>query len=422
MCRRATSRLLRLTNNILDLSDIDAGHFRLDQVDFDLRSVVERTIEGMGQGKKPQLEVAWPVGMARIVSGDPVRFRQILSIIFDHAVRCATSDQILLKIEAAQPASNHLRFELSHIEAQSGNRSPDLQICRSLLEQMGGTLQTDSGDGGCRILTFEIAFSASSRDGNKVDHESSELEGVAPLKVEYDVAETDLVRILIAEDSVDSRFLLREFLKKGPYVITFTENGKEAVEAARANQFDLILMDIQMPVMDGLTATRLIREMEQEQGLPETPLLALTANTRKSDIELSLAAGCNAHVLKPISKLELLNTVQKYAPIRVARPAPSMAEVNIPTGLEDAAKRYILSKKNDIPRLMRLLENKQFDQLRILAHDMKGTGTSYGFPNLTWLGGQMECSATEKNSAELSNQMLQLFRYARETAEMMTTV
>jgi CheY-like chemotaxis protein len=107
-------------------------------------------------------------------------------------------------------------------------------------------------------------------------------------------------------------------LKGGQYDLTFAENGREALEKARSQTFDLILMDIQMPVMDGLTATRLIRESEMQAGRTPVPLLALTGNARKADIELSLSAGCDAHILKPVSRLELLNAIQKYLRARTA--------------------------------------------------------------------------------------------------------
>jgi len=136
-------------------------------------------------------------------------------------------------------------------------------------------------------------------------------------------------RILIAEDSEDCRFLLQEFLKSAQFKLTFTENGRLAVETARAQGFDLILMDIQMPVMDGLTATRLIRELEVKAGLAPIPILALTGNTRKADIDLSLGAGCNAHILKPVSKPGLLTSIQKHLPITTAPVKPPSAHATL---------------------------------------------------------------------------------------------
>lgn len=157
------------------------------------------------------------------------------------------------------------------------------------------------------------------------------VEAVNPTKAKWeaDVTGSRPSRILIAEDSDDSRFLLQEFLKGAQFKLTFTENGKAAVETARGQGFDLILMDIQMPVMDGLTATKLIREAEVQAGLAPIPILALTGNTRKADIELSLAAGCNAHILKPVSKPGLLESIHRHLPEASTPAKQRSVDVNI---------------------------------------------------------------------------------------------
>ena len=225
------------------------------------------------------------------------------------------------------------------------------------------------------------------------------------------------IRLLIAEDSEDNRFLMEEYLKRGPYEIRFVENGQLAVEAAGSGSYDLILMDMQMPVMDGLTATRLIREAEQKEQRQAVPLVALTANARQEDVQLSRAAGCNAHVSKPISKRELVRSIDEYA--RRAGPVstPSSLTINIPAGLEEGAKRYIKSRKSEIPRLFALVTQQNFEQVRILAHNMKGTGTSYGFPDLTRLGRLMEASAKNQNGSELGQQLPELEKYVNAAEE-----
>ena len=119
-------------------------------------------------------------------------------------------------------------------------------------------------------------------------------------------------RILIAEDSEDNKFLLDAYLENTPYQVTYVEDGEAALWLALTQTFDLILMDVQMPVMDGLTATRSIREAEQHAGRPPVPVLALTAHARVEDIETSRAAGCTAHISKPISKVALLSAIQHH--------------------------------------------------------------------------------------------------------------
>jgi two-component system, sensor histidine kinase and response regulator len=119
-------------------------------------------------------------------------------------------------------------------------------------------------------------------------------------------------RILVAEDSQDTRVLVQVYLKASPYHVTFEEDGKAALDRFAASDFDLVLMDMQMPVMDGLTATRAIRELERERGAPSISIVALTADAGFEDIERSAKAGCNAHLTKPISKLALLSAIEKY--------------------------------------------------------------------------------------------------------------
>ncbi len=118
--------------------------------------------------------------------------------------------------------------------------------------------------------------------------------------------------ILVAEDSPDNRLLVEVFLKDSPYRLTFEEDGQAAVHRFTLSRFDLILMDIQMPVMDGLAATRAIRALEQEQGSPSIPIIALTAHASLADAARSAAAGCTAHLSKPISKRELLTAIRKF--------------------------------------------------------------------------------------------------------------
>ena len=121
------------------------------------------------------------------------------------------------------------------------------------------------------------------------------------------------LNILLVDDSEDNRFLVQAFLKDTNYLIDTAENGQVAIEKFLANVYDLILMDVQMPVMDGYAATREIRRLEQEEGRKPTPIVALTAHALKGDIEKSLQTGCDAHLTKPIRKPMLLETIRKFA-------------------------------------------------------------------------------------------------------------
>jgi PAS domain S-box-containing protein len=123
------------------------------------------------------------------------------------------------------------------------------------------------------------------------------------------------LNILLAEDSADNRLLVGVYLKGSPHKLTFVENGKAAIDQFSTGSFDLILMDMQMPGTDGLTATRAIRALERERQTSPIPIIALTANARPQDVELSRDAGCNEHLSKPISKQTLLGAINSYEPL-----------------------------------------------------------------------------------------------------------
>jgi CheY-like chemotaxis protein len=118
------------------------------------------------------------------------------------------------------------------------------------------------------------------------------------------------LRILLVEDNVDSQLLIRACVKDGPYELEIAENGAIGVEKFVRGDFDFVLMDMQMPVMDGYAATRAIRQWEKAQGKAPTPIIAVTANGLQEEREKSLAAGCTAHMVKPIRREELLETVR----------------------------------------------------------------------------------------------------------------
>lgn len=220
------------------------------------------------------------------------------------------------------------------------------------------------------------------------------------------------LRILIAEDSPDNRLLVQAYLKNSPYVLTFVEDGKQALEGIAARSFDLILMDIQMPVMDGLTATRAIRALQRERSGGLTPIIALTANARQQDIEMSARAGCDGHLSKPISKQRLIETIEKYGRRNDSpSPYPRPLQMSIPEDLQDLVPGYLSARRAELHQLTTLLAARNFGRLGSLAHDIKGSGGSFGFPDLTRLGGALETSAQNGDPAAVQDILAQLGDY-----------
>ena len=223
-------------------------------------------------------------------------------------------------------------------------------------------------------------------------------------------------RILVAEDSPDNRLLIQLYMKDSPYQLTFAENGEAAVEQFVTSDFDLILMDMRMPVMDGLTATRAIRTLERERGLSPILIIALTANASLQDLERSGEAGCNAHLSKPISKLELLSSIEKWRRLKpaveVAQPVPlEPIKIEITPGLEEIVPSYLASRREEVPEMLKLLAASDFDRLATLGHNLKGSGGAYGFPELTRFGATLERFAKQEDGAALRTQMTGLGHY-----------
>jgi PAS domain S-box-containing protein len=220
------------------------------------------------------------------------------------------------------------------------------------------------------------------------------------------------LRILVVEDSIDNQMLFEAYLKSTPHAVTFCENGKQALDrVASGSGFDLILMDVQMPLMNGLEATRAIRALEQAQSRTPTPILALTANALATDFESSYAAGCNGHLSKPISKQTLMGAIEEFA---AGKADPRRSEpiiIEVAPKLAQLSAQYLDRRRKELPTLLELLASSNFERLQVLAHDLKGTGSAFGFSALTTLGAALENSARQANAAKIREEMDALEQY-----------
>jgi PAS domain S-box-containing protein len=228
------------------------------------------------------------------------------------------------------------------------------------------------------------------------------------------------LKILIAEDSEDNRFLVSAYLKTRPYELTFVENGALACEAFKHEQFGLVLMDVQMPVMDGLSATAAIRAFEEENKRQPTPIVALTANALTEDLERSQAAGCNAHLSKPISKEKLIAAIETYragAVLQAVSGASPTCEMDVPEGLEELSRNYVLARREELLRLLPVAPDQSLVELRTFGHNLKGTGASFGFEELTRLGAAIEGAAKASNTRLLTTHLKEAKEYVEYAAK-----
>ena len=194
------------------------------------------------------------------------------------------------------------------------------------------------------------------------------------------------------------------------------ENGAIAFEKFTAGQYDLVLMDRQMPVMDGLTATRAIREWEQANHRPPTPIIALTASALKGDQEKFVAAGCTAYLTKPIKQDVLLQAIKDHS---MAAPAARNGEsgrrgtilVRANPKLADLIPRFLQNRRHDVNAMLDALDGSDFAIVENLGHGMKGAGGSWGFQGITDIGAALEQAAESADNEESRKWVGELSRY-----------
>ncbi|MFZ0887842.1 MAG: response regulator [Candidatus Binataceae bacterium] len=219
------------------------------------------------------------------------------------------------------------------------------------------------------------------------------------------------LRILLAEDSPDNRLLIEALLRKPPFHLELADNGAIALSKVMRGRYDLVLMDMQMPVMDGYTAVRKIREWEREQGRAPLPIVALTASVLEQDIRSSLEAGCTMHVSKPVKKSLLINTIRELtssAPQSGGNGDKIVVEVD--PDLSELVPDFLARKRTDLDALTGALGRGDFDTIASIGHRIKGEGGGFGFQPISEIGlaleqagGSRDAATTERHLQALSN-------------------
>ena len=324
-----------LLSDVLDLARVESGRLVLAHEPFDL----QRCIADVGalfhpsaEAKNLNLIVETAPEIAGSFLGDAARVRQILSNLVSNAVKFTPAGEVRIGASALRTPDGiearvwvkdtgigfdeetkrrlFSRFEQADgsITRRYGGTGLGLAISRSLAELMGGALEADASAGAGAIFTLTLPLS---RAEAPVGHEAAG-GGEAPVG-----GEERPLRVLLAEDHPTNRRVVQLILESVGVDLTCVENGALAVEAWNLSRFDLVLMDMQMPVMDGLTAIRCIREREAQASRPRTQIYALTANAMPEHARASVAAGADGHLTKPITAESLFRTVE--AAMRASR-------------------------------------------------------------------------------------------------------
>ena len=442
--RRNGEHLLRLINDILDLTKIEAGRMDLERTPCQLwRVVTEALAVAAVKASEKQLDLsALPIGhLPRMLTTDPTRLRQILFNLLDNAVKFTPAGrEVHLRLRLDQtpphPWSSSERFSplplhqlVLEIEDQGKGMSADevgrlfrpfsqadssttrkfggtglgLSISKHLAEGFGGNIavRTSPGQGSCFTVTLPV-------DAADLDDlvDADELTRESQLNHSTPVAARRKLdgRILLADDNPDNRNIIRYFLERAGLSVEAAADGREAVEKAQSSLFDVILMDMQMPELDGYAAVRLLRE----QGYSRS-VIALTAHAMPGDEERCLKAGCSAYLTKPVDAERLTAVVARCIPSRSWVVKSSDLNRRLPVGTMtpmpaarplDLHECYRSDLRGKVKELSCAWATGDTHQFAILAHRLRGSAGMFGMPEVSEVAGCLDDAFREKQDDE----------------------
>ena len=328
-------RLLALINDILDFSRIEARRLTLDPAPFDLHRLLSEVVElQRPAAEKKGLALVCDIGgeVPKTVIGDSLRLRQILLNLLNNAVKFTDAGRVTLRAERRWQAGSDgsaVRFEVrdtgigipadkqklifeSFSQAdgsttrQYGGTGLGLAICRQLARLMGSEIELESAPDQGAAFSFTVVFPRPQEDETTPEPPAAP----QPPAPTPSTATSHPRRLLLAEDDPINQELTRALVEARGWAIDCVGNGRAAWEAVAEDDYDLVLMDVQMPEMDGMEATRRIRAAEKETGRPRLPIIALTAHAMAQDKEACLAAGMDAYLSKPLHANDLYEAIE----------------------------------------------------------------------------------------------------------------
>lgn len=441
----AADALIRIVDDVLDFAKIESGRLGIEHVAFDLDKVVGDQIgvmEGRARAKGLDLGLTVAPDVPRRLRGDPLRLGQILLNLLSNAVKFTERGSVALNITCAPGTPSdgrrvRLRFEVrdtgigipadrqatlfapftqadDSITRRYGGTGLGLAICKQLVELMQGEIGLVSTPGEGSLFHFELPLEVDDAAG--ADASPPTVPSAPPLRADFDPARLRGARVLLVDDMALNREVALAFLHDAGVQVDVAHDGREAVERVARERYDLVLMDIQMPVLDGLAATRAIRA---DPRLRDLPIIAMTAHALPADRERSLIAGMNDHLNKPIDPHALLQTLARWiAPgttradggpvppntgaVGLDADLPPLDGIDVATGLRNHMGRKALYRRMldlfraDFPavpeRIAAAQARGELVEARRLAHSCQSAAASIGALQLARLARVMEAA------------------------------
>ncbi len=418
--RDAATGLLRIIDDILDYAKIDAGRVALDTQPTDAAALVE----GCREMLLPQMEAKGigctldlPGDLPAAVEADPVRLRQVLLNLLGNAVKFTDSGRIAIAVRfeptgsGSGPArSGELRIRVSDtgigmtpeerdrlfspfVQGQHvgrGGSGLGLVISRMLVEAMGGglTLETAPGEGTAVTIAIPVKIAEAMPESGEP--------AAAPSR-------PTALRVLVAEDVALNAEMLQVTLEQAGHRVQVVADGRQAVDAVRGGAFDLVLMDVQMPEMDGIAATRAIRAMPAPLGA--IPIVALTAYASRDDLRGCLDAGMNDFLTKPLERAKLIDALDRWGGARGARGTPPGTPGGVARGANDAMGENV-DRVGELLARLQDLDRSDRHAVGAMANSLMEAAGSIGFDAVAHHARRL-AAASPGASAEALNALIE---------------
>lgn len=322
----AANSLLGIINSILDLSKIESGKLDLENIKFSLKNEVldglVQIMQPLAKEKELHLQLDVDPNLDQIVLGDPLRLSQVLTNLVSNAIKFTEEGKVVVLAKLMNEDSEQIKVNFTIEDTgigleekkiddifspfsqadtsttrKFGGTGLGLSICKELVSCMGGNLCVRSELNSGTAFSFELIFEKVEADHLIVEQQVA---SISSNNVESSESKLSGLNVLVVEDNDINQDVVGFFLEDVNCKVEFADNGAIGVEKARSGKFDLVLMDIQMPVMDGITATKIIRNID-DQVIANIPIVAMTAHAMKEDMEKHLACGMNGQVTKPLN-------------------------------------------------------------------------------------------------------------------------
>ncbi len=410
---RNSKHLLHLINDILDITKIEAGQLDVEQIvvsPFAVLDEIQSAILVDANDKHLNFKINYYFPLPKTMLTDKVRLKQILINLLSNAIKftekgginvnvsCNKTDGTMsfdvidtgigLSIEQQDTIFESFTQADSSTTRRFGGSGLGLNICKQLSIKLGGAISVESTLGRGSKFSFTIATGEINDDSlvYSLNHNTTidDDKNISPTHKLYG-------HVLLAEDTIDNQNLIEMYVTDTGAQITIVQNGAEAVKITEFKKFDLILMDMQMPVMDGIEATKAIRRHNTE-----TPIISLTANAMKSDYERCIDAGANEFLTKPIDITRFNQVLYKY----LSSTKESNTTKKVTHKLQKLTEKFIADLPTRITKIVDLKEQQSWKTLEEETHKLKALGTPFGFPEITEMSDQINLHCRNKQYDE----------------------